>query len=418
MNNRKNEYFTVFKQYMLEDFRRVVYKYIFYRLFLILSIILLLYCFLRVISLIASVKTYLILSFYYISTIFGLLIFIIGNYNNYIGKFLRKIDIKTLYESYIVIRNKDKNIALFFSSVLEDNVFREHYKKLKIDIKWKILLIVLILIFLLFLLGSIFSFYLYGKIVYKIVPSELKEVLTIQSIVEKLLNQIDEESDQYKYLSKLYEDATTSFSKEEIKPNEYIDKLNQILKLSLSLEAAKSYQDNKKSLFLIGENDNNKNNQKGEYKEKGAKLLGQKHQNQIEEDETKKDEIKKVDINIKILTQDEYIKQSFLDFIKNQLSKTENKVNQGPAGYQTQIAKYFQNSSIDFSTILQSIYTSSSEFSYSLSNQLTSTEKIEIFNYILKQFNINNSNMVFDEELFYKLISLYLDQMKKIQNNK
>ncbi|MFN3411462.1 MAG: hypothetical protein ACK4YF_04820, partial [Exilispira sp.] len=286
----------------------------------------------------------------------------------------------------------------------------------KINMKWKILLIILILIFFLFILGSIFSFYQYGKVVYKIIPSELKEVLTIKSIVEKLLNQIDEESDQYKYLCKLYEDATTSFSKGEINQNEYIDKLNEILKQSLSSKAAKSYQDNKKSFVSSNEDVKNKDNQKGEYKEKGVKLSGKKHQNQIEEDETKKDEIKKVDSNIKILTQDQYIKQNFLDFIKSQLSKTENKVNQGPAGYQAQNSKYFQNSSIDFSTILQSIYTGSSEFSYSLSNQLSSTEKIEIFNYILKQFNINNSNMVFDEELFYKLISLYLDQMKKVQN--
>ncbi|MFN3412322.1 MAG: hypothetical protein ACK4YF_09210, partial [Exilispira sp.] len=141
MNNRKNEYFTVFKQYMLEDFRRVIYQYIFYRLFIILSIILLLYCFLRLISLIASLKNYIIISFYYLSTIFGLLVFIIGNYNNYIGNFLRRIDIKTLFESYIVIRNKDKNTALYFSSILEDNVLREHYKRLKINMKWKILLI-------------------------------------------------------------------------------------------------------------------------------------------------------------------------------------------------------------------------------------------------------------------------------------
>ncbi|MCR4421233.1 MAG: hypothetical protein NUV32_02005 [Exilispira sp.] len=410
MVKKKEEKFPLFKQYLYEDFNRVIYQYVFYRFLIIFLLYLLAYSFLRLISLTFNIRYYIIFVFYYFSMIFSLLVFFIGNFNNYLGKFLRLIDIKTIYETYMVIKRKNKITADYFSSILEDNASNNGYKRLNLKLKWKTLLIILFLFLIIFGIGSIFSFYQYGKVVYKVVPFELKEVLTMQSIVEKLLEQLDEDSDQYKFLSNLYEEATYSYTKHGINQKEYLERLNQILQQSTSLGESKNLQSSLTSSSSSSNAELDKGSSKEKKDENQSSKLVQKYKKQMEDDEKNQPDSK-----TKVLTAGENMKQNFLDFLKTQFSHPENPKAMGPAGYESQDIKSLQNPSVDFSTMLESIYANSSEFSYSLSNQLTQAQKIEIFNYLVKQFNISSSTISFDEELFYKLILLYLEQMNQIQ---
>ncbi|MEJ5273104.1 MAG: hypothetical protein WH035_03155, partial [Spirochaetota bacterium] len=391
-----------------------IYLYIFYRFLMIFLLFLLFYSILRTLSLIFNIRNNLIFCFYYFSIILSLIIFIAGNYKNYLGKFLREIDVKTIYESYMVVKRKKDDVTPYFSSILEENVSNNAYKKLKINLNWKIILIIFIFFILIFVIGSIFSYYQYGKIVYKVVPAELKEVLTMQSIVEKLLDQLDKDSSQYKFLSKLYEEATTTYSKHGFNEKEYLERLNQILQQSVSLGASKSYQgnaENNSSSTFSG--DINKNEAKDSNRQGQSKLLAQKYKKEME-----KDDKDKSDSKTKVVTAGENIKQNFFEFLKNQFAHPENPQGKGPSGYEAQDVKSNQNPSVDFSTLMQSIYSNSGEFSYSLSNQLSESQKIEIFNYLVKQLNLNSSNVSFDEQLFYKLITLYFEQLKLMENNK
>jgi hypothetical protein len=411
MAKKKEERFPLFKQYLFEDFNRAVYQSILYRFLIIVLLYLVGYSLLRLISLTFNIRYYIIFVFYYFSIIFSLLVFFIGNYSNYLGKYLRSIDVKTIYEAYMVIKRKNKGEADYFSSILEDNVSNNEYKRLNLKLKWKTLLIIFFIFLIIFGIGSIFSFYQYGKVVYKVVPFEIKEVLTMQSIVEKLLQQIDEDSEQYKFLSKLYEEATASYSKHGINQKEYLERLNQILQQSTSLGESKNLQSSSSNYASSSNVEPTKSSSKEKKDDNQSSVLAQKYKKQLQEDEKNF-----VESKTKVLTAGENIKQNFLEFLKNQFSHPENPKAQGPAGYESQDIKSSQNPSVDFSTMLESIYANSSEFSYSLSNQLTQTQKIEIFNYLVKQFNISSSTISFDEELFYKLILLYLEQMKQMQN--
>ncbi len=407
MKKEKKENLTLFKDFIFSRLYHNIWDDFFYKLILLSLIFLSVYSMIRLSALFFNIRNYFIFVFNYFSIILFIIFFPLLIFQNYLGKYLRKIDIKNIFESYMIIKRESNSNSQYFANILEDIVLKTDNKKIKIKRNWKIIFIFLIIFLLFFIFGSIFSFYQYGKVIYKIIPSEYKEVLTMQSIVEKLLNQLDEESEQFKILNNLYNQYTSSFTQSGINQKEYLERLNQILQQSI----ASGLSNEDKYKFAKGSTSANiydKNNSSSKVQKGKLDLLSQKYIEQEQENEKIIIE-KQTKINI----QKNEIRESFLDFLKTRLFHPENPKNEGKPGYQSQDIKDYTVNSPDYSTLLQTIYSSSSEFSYSLSNQLTPTQKIEIFNFILKQFNINPSNVSFDEEFFYKLILLYFEMLNK-----
>lgn len=413
MKRHKVENFSLFKQFLFPDFSFCIWQTIMYKFILISLILLTGYSFLRMLSFVLNIKYYIIFLYYYLTTIAALFIFLIWNYQNYLGKFIRLVDFKAIYETYMVVKRQNKVLASYLEKNLDNYVSISNHNRFRIHFKWKIPFIILILFILFFSFGSLFSFFEYGKIVYKMVPYEIKEVLTMQSIVEKALDQLDKESDQYKYLSKLYEEVKANYSRHGINQKEFLDRLNQILQQSTSLSKSKENQYNSQASSSASSQPDslNKTNEKKDDKRVQSRSFARKYMEQEKENEKSQTEKKSSSI-----TQTENVKQSFLDFLKTELFHPDSEKGKGIPGYQAQDLKSSASKSTDFSSILQSIYSNSSEFSYSLSNQLTESQKIEIFNYLIKHFNLDSNNINFDEELFYKLIILYLEQIQKMGN--
>ncbi len=413
MVDKHTDNMPIFHEYLHDSLKKVIWIEFFYRFIFVSLLFLIMFNLFRIFT--YFFKTNKVTIFFFNFMLSNLFFFslTISFFGNFSGKFLRKIDIKSMYETKLSLEKKNIEKAKIISKSLEDHMSKTNYTLYKPEKNWRLVLIIFLIFFLTFSSGTLYSYYQFGKVTLSPLSYEEKVITTMQSKVLKMMAELSDKSEQYKTLKSIYESYTKSFESGGIDSTEYLKALDQLMK-GLSMQS--SYQQKEMMEQNNSYNYNEKRDNNGNKKGEGisSQAYYSKLKNEMIENENK------MEIGPKVSTGMEFDKsiqhkQSFIEFLKSEfINQPKNAQNMLP-GYSKDNVTSSSENSLDFTTIMESIFSSNKSESYSLSNQLTSEEKLAVFKYFLQQYSLKESNISFDEQYFISLIKQYLQMIEDVK---
>lgn len=413
MVNKHTDNMPIFHEYLHDSLKKIIWVEFFYRFIFILLLFLTIFNLFRISTYFFDTKKVTIFFFNFILLNIFFFSLTISFFGNFSGKILRKIDIKSMYETKLSLEKKNIEKAKLISKSLEDHISKTNYTIYKPQKNWKIVFVIFLIFFLIFSAGNLYSYFQFGKVALSPLSYEEKVISTMQSKVLKMLAELSDNSEQYKTLKSIYESYTKSFESGGIDSTEYLKALDQLMK-GLSMQS--SYQQKgmmeQNNQYAGNEKTNINTNKPSE--ENSSLALYSKLKNEMIENENNMESNPKSSKEAEFSKSSQQ-KQSFIEFLKSEfINQPKNAQNMLPGYSKDNITSSSENS-LDFTTIMESIFSSNNSESYSLSNQLTSEEKLAVFKYFLQQYSLKGGDINFDEAYFISLIKQYLQMIEDVK---